>query len=65
MGQITHLCWLLIETVSYTHLDVYKRQVYRNLLFFQQNGTIQSVGVVNGQERFDAVTTPHLSLIHI
>ena len=33
--------------------------VYRNLLFFQQNGTIQSVGVVNGQERFDAVTTPH------
>ena len=33
--------------------------VYRNLLFFQQNGTIQSVGVVNGQERFDAVTAPH------
>ena len=33
--------------------------VYRNLLFFQQNGTIQSVGVVNGQERFAAVTAPH------
>ena len=37
--------------------------VYRNLLFFQQNGTIQSVGVVNGQERFDAVTAPHSHLV--
>ena len=33
--------------------------VYRNLIFFQQHGDIQSVGVVKGQERFDAVTTPH------
>ena len=33
--------------------------VYRNLLFFQRQGTIQSVGVVHGQERFDATTTPH------
>ena len=33
--------------------------VYRNLLFFQRQGTIQSVGVVQGQERFDAVITPH------
>ena len=33
--------------------------VYRNLIFFRQQGLIQSVGVVNGQERFDGVTAPH------
>ena len=33
--------------------------VYRNLVFFQQQGQVQSVGVVNGQERFDANTAPH------
>ena len=33
--------------------------VYRNLAFLQERGDIQSVGVVRGQERFDAVTTPH------
>ena len=39
--------------------DVSLGTVYRNLIFFQQHGDIQSVGVVKGQERFDAVTTPH------
>lgn len=33
--------------------------MYRNLVFFKENGTIQSVGVVNGQERFDGDTMPH------
>ena len=33
--------------------------VYRNLAFFQRAGQVKSVGVVRGQERFDAVTTPH------
>ena len=33
--------------------------VYRNLVFFQQQGQVQSVGVVNGQERFDGNTAPH------
>ena len=33
--------------------------VYRNLIFFQEHGDIQSVGVVQGQERFDGVVTPH------
>ena len=37
--------------------------VYRNLVFFQENGDIQSVGVVKGQERFDSVTTPHSHFI--
>ena len=33
--------------------------VYRNLMFFRERGEIQSVGVVKGQERFDALVKPH------
>jgi Fur family peroxide stress response transcriptional regulator len=42
-----------------THPDLSLGTVYRNLTFFQENGDIQSVGVVKGQERFDGVATPH------
>ena len=41
------------------HPDLSLGTVYRNLAFFQEAGQVQSVGVVQGQERFDAVTTPH------
>lgn len=37
--------------------------VYRNLAAFRQDGTLHSVGVVNGQERFDAETSPHTHFI--
>ena len=37
--------------------------VYRNLSEFRQDGTLISVGVVNGQERFDAETGPHTHFI--
>lgn len=33
--------------------------VYRNLSVFKDMGIAKSVGVVNGQERFDAVTAAH------
>lgn len=49
----------LYQTLKATHPDLSLGTVYRNLLFFQQQGTVQSVGVVNGQERFDANITPH------
>ena len=42
-----------------THPDLSLGTVYRNLTFFQENGQVQSVGVVRGQERFDAIVTPH------
>lgn len=45
------------------HPDLSLGTVYRNLIFFQQRGDIQSLGVVRGQERFDAVTTPHSHFI--
>ena len=37
--------------------------VYRNLNLFRDEGMIVSVGVVNGLERFDATTTPHIHFI--
>lgn len=37
--------------------------VYRNLSYFKAQGTITSVGVVNGQERFDATTHPHAHFV--
>lgn len=33
--------------------------VYRNLSVFKQNGKIRSLGVYNGQERFDYNMSPH------
>lgn len=33
--------------------------VYRNIAQFKENGLIVSVGVVNGQERFDGNVKPH------
>lgn len=37
--------------------------VYRNLAAFREEGTITSLGVVDGQERFDAITTPHCHFV--
>ncbi len=41
------------------HPDLSLGTVYRNLVFFQERGDVRCVGVVRGQERFDAITTPH------
>ena len=41
------------------HPDLSLGTVYRNLAFFREHGLVRSVGVVQGQERFDAITTPH------
>ena len=37
--------------------------VYRNLSKFKEDGSIISIGFVNGQERFDGNTTPHSHFI--
>lgn len=37
--------------------------VYRNLAMFRQEGVIQSLGTVDGQERFDFNTEPHAHFI--
>ena len=33
--------------------------VYRNITLFRKEGRVAAVGVVNGEERFDAITEPH------
>lgn len=52
----------------YAHLkpripDLSLGTVYRNLSMFRQQGTIASVGTVNGVERFDGNTAPHVHFI--
>lgn len=37
--------------------------VYRNLAMFKETGAIQSIGVVNGLERYDAQVKPHAHFI--
>ncbi len=45
------------------HPDLSLGTVYRNLAFFQAHGQVKSVGVDQGQERFDAVVVPHSHFI--
>ena len=37
--------------------------VYRNISMFKEEGIIQSIGVVNGLERYDFTTAPHTHFI--
>ena len=43
--------------------DLSLATVYRNLIQLKEAGMIQSVGVVDGQERFDADLHPHSHLV--
>ena len=51
------------QTLKPTHPDLSLGTVYRNLDFFRQHGMGRSVGVVKGQERFDAMTAPHTHFV--
>lgn len=43
--------------------DISLATVYRNLALFKQQGLIQSLGTVDGVERFDWNTAPHVHFI--
>ena len=43
--------------------DISLGTVYRNLALFKQQGVIQSLGTVNGVERFDGNIHPHVHFI--
>ena len=43
--------------------DISLATVYRNLSFFKEQGKIISLGTVNGVERFDGNTNPHVHFI--
>lgn len=43
--------------------DLSRGTVYRNLRLFLEEGSVTSVGVVNGLERFDGDVSPHAHFI--
>lgn len=43
--------------------DISLGTIYRNLTYFKETGDIISLGTVDGVERFDANTTPHVHFI--
>lgn len=43
--------------------DLSRGTVYRNLRLFLEEGSVMSVGVVNGLERFDGDVSPHAHFI--
>lgn len=43
--------------------DISLGTVYRNLAYFKNSGDIVSLGTVDGVERFDGNTTPHVHFI--
>ena len=51
------------EMLRQEHPDISLATVYRNLALFKRQGLIQSLGTVNGVERFDANTMPHVHFI--
>jgi len=53
----------IYQTLKPSHPDLSLGTVYRNLAFLQEQGAIQSIGVVSGQERFDGTAIPHSHFI--
>ena len=51
------------EMLQAEHPDISLATVYRNLALFKKQGMIQSIGTVNGIERFDANTNPHVHFV--
>ena len=51
------------QMLQETHPDISQATVYRNLALFKKQGQITSVATVNGTERFDANTNPHVHFI--
>ncbi len=51
------------EMLRAEYPDISLATVYRNLSLFKSQGLIHSLGCVNGVERFDAITEPHVHFI--
>lgn len=49
----------LYKLLLQEHQDISRATVYRNLALFRDQGLINSLGTVNGVERFDGDTAPH------
>ena len=53
----------VFEHVKQQVPDISLATVYRNLALFKEQGLINSLGTVNGVERFDGNTEPHVHFI--
>ena len=53
----------LFQMLQEEHPDISLATVYRNLTLFKNQGMIQSLGTVNGIERFDGNTEPHVHFV--
>lgn len=53
----------LYQMLQKEHPDISLATVYRNLSLFKSQGTIASVATVDGIERFDGNTEPHVHFI--
>ena len=51
------------EMLRQDHPDISLATVYRNLALFKKQGLIQSIGTVNGTERFDANVCTHVHFV--
>ena len=64
MNSDTHPSAVMVhQMLQDTHPDISQATVYRNLALFKKQGRITSVATVNGVERFDANTEPHVHFI--
>ena len=63
-GTTSHPSAEMVHTMlQQDYPDISLATVYRNLSWFKDQGTIVSLGTVNGIERFDANTQPHVHFI--
>lgn len=53
----------LFRTLQQEQPDISLATVYRNLALFKSQGLITSVATVNGIERFDGETQPHVHFV--
>ena len=53
----------IYEQLKESHSDISLATVYRNLALFKKQGLINSLGTVDGVERFDGNTHPHVHYI--
>ena len=51
------------DLLQESHPDISLAAVYRNLSLFKAQGTIQSLGMIHGIERFDGNTNPHVHFV--
>jgi len=54
---------MVYESLHAQYPDISLATVYRNLSHFKSQGLIRSLGTVDGIERFDAHTEPHVHFI--